>query len=766
MSVANGISIPWFEDPALGISLTKTSPDEESLCLQAAEGVLCEHELVLSPTEQCCDHCGTNDLPCVTPFMTYLFPYKVFCSAACVKQKLESRNLQPYRSVASRVELLDIGTKTELFGKTLKRRVKNGEDAKAFLERIKSVDEHIGSRFLERATLLENCIVRMAYLGQVEIPTGNWTTSDLQYPGIKGHDVARARIKQIAQQLQVPQISTQLDLLPKNNSTEQRKSFIAVSYCWHNFNWNLSPSVRNDNSDSSFPKCPISQKMFDAISFLRKDESEPIWLDQLCIAQSNQEEQRRAIASMDIIYSAARLVAIVLEDVELSREELREWRRLRERSRARRTTQGVNGPIEVDFETSSIVVSILTKICSARWITRAWCFHEFLLSQKYVFLVPCEGSVVLISPKVFQRAMEYRWGIPSMLGDVVYPARGFTYKFYTDLGYRSVTDLLVFLHSRRAQFLTDKLAILLNLYGKNLAYDGTEIKDDEFCYTCVVISLAEGDIGALCNSGPQLHISRSESKKSWARWPCQNRFFSIGPIPHTGTFKVISPYELVVDLYFLSGELVQPSINSMEVAWALFQSEDIPAMMRSITFGVRGTSQHFIEALAVGLDCGFDWIISVSRTIYEDFGVKRQTGLDNVFRDNRFRAERVASLLIKKSGLEVPQNLNANEAAEQILKFVLLVLAYELPLKATVLTTKSGSPVASTLGPAGTVLAVPKDLANGKYMAQNRLWFLEPTEGFDGVHWKIVCKGMLFSPMGLTEELGYVSLRNGQTISG
>jgi hypothetical protein len=665
----------------------------------------------------------------------------------------------------SKVELLDFKTKTELFGKLVKHQVNHDEDVKDILKRIKNVDGHIGSRFLERAIMLENCIVRMAYLGHMKIPNGGQDTQYLQDAGSGSYHIARSRIKQVAQQLRALQVSTHLELLPKTNKAEQRKSFIAVSYCWHSPNWKVSPSVLAESPELELPKYPISQKMLDAISLLRRDESEPIWLDQLCIAQADAAEQRSAIASMDMIYGAARLLAIVLEDVELSREELRVWRRLRHRSRSHKS-QGDYDLFEVDFETSLRVMATLSKICFSRWTTRAWCFHEYLLSQKYVFLVPCAGSIALISPKVFQRAMEHRLTIPSILGTPEYPNRVCSYEFYTARGYKSVTDLVLFLHSRNARFMTDKLSILLNLHGKNLAYDGTSITEDEFCYTCIVISLAEGDIGALCNSGPQLQLCRSGLRTSWARWPCENRFFDDGPIPHTGTFKVVSPYELVVDLYFLLGEPVQPSTKSMDIAWELFQSEDIPAMIRSITVGMRKTSPHFIESLAAGLDCGFDWITSVSRTIYEDCGVQRQTGLDNAFRENRSRAGRVASLLIERSGLEIPQDLNATVISERIFKFVLFVLAYELPLKATVLTTKSGPPVASSLGPAGAVLAVPKDLADAKYITQNRLWFLEQAGGLDQAHWKITGKGILFSPIGLNEEPGYLSLRKGQRILG
>ena len=69
--------------------------------------------------------------------------------------------------------------------------------------------------------------------------------------------------------------------------------------------------------------------MLDAISLLMQNELEDVWIDQLCIQQSEYySEKSNAIASMDFIYSAAQLLVIVLEDIELTRDELRVWRNL------------------------------------------------------------------------------------------------------------------------------------------------------------------------------------------------------------------------------------------------------------------------------------------------------------------------------------------------------------------------------------------------------------------------------------------------------
>jgi len=72
--------------------------------------------------------------------------------------------------------------------------------------------------------------------------------------------------------------------------------------------------MRDDNINHPWP---FPQVLADEILSLRVSP-EGIGLDQACINQKDGEENSNLISSMDIIYSSARRLVIVLEDVVLS----------------------------------------------------------------------------------------------------------------------------------------------------------------------------------------------------------------------------------------------------------------------------------------------------------------------------------------------------------------------------------------------------------------------------------------------------------------
>jgi hypothetical protein len=166
------------------------------------------------------------------------------------------------------------------------------------------------------------------------------------------------------------------------------------------------------------------------------------------------------------------------------------------------------------------------------------------------------------------------------------------------------------------------LAMVLNRYGLNLAYTGGSVSADEFCYACIILALVEQDVSMPCNGGDQLQLGSSQLIKSWARWPSVNRFFDVGPAPSSGSFEVVSPNTLVIDLYFLNRLLLQPNKLSLESASRFFNTAEVATLLKSLTLGTRRTAQHFINSLAVGLDCGLEWITGVSRVIHRSSGGK------------------------------------------------------------------------------------------------------------------------------------------------
>jgi Heterokaryon incompatibility protein (HET) len=57
--------------------------------------------------------------------------------------------------------------------------------------------------------------------------------------------------------------------------------------------------------------------MADAVLSLRTSGDEGVWLDKLCINQSDEREKAVAIGAMDVVYRSARRLVILLEDVQL-----------------------------------------------------------------------------------------------------------------------------------------------------------------------------------------------------------------------------------------------------------------------------------------------------------------------------------------------------------------------------------------------------------------------------------------------------------------
>jgi hypothetical protein len=461
-----------------------------------------------------CASCKMTDMPCVTPFTTSLYPDKVFCSATCVLQKWESEHRQQYNVKVSEIVTLSKETKYSLFGRSWKQNAPGKGNPRELIKRIKRLDQRIGERFLERTLLIENTVVRMAYLTNF----CERSTPDATRPHLANGDRdqerspahTQKRIRQLMEQLrggQSARVHPAKADCPQVSSQHSRfDSFIAVSYCWHAHDWELTASIRDYSTGTQKFRSPISQKMLTALNLLRKDDLEGVWIDQLCINQAETLEKRNAIASMDIIYNRARFVAIILEDIQLSCDELRIWKKIRkERMRP-------------NPDTLAAIIKVFTKITSSRWSTRAWCYQEYLFSQKYVFLIPCEGNIVLISQTVFQDALNYRTAVPGNLKipayvTILHVIQSYLYKSFTVGGYRSVADLLAYLTQRQSRFLADKLSIMLNIYGADLVYYGTPVSSEEFCYICIIIALAEGNITVLCHSGDQLRLEPSRAMK-------------------------------------------------------------------------------------------------------------------------------------------------------------------------------------------------------------------------------------------------------------
>ena len=172
----------------------------------------------------------------------------------------------------------------------------------------------------------------------------------------------------------------------RGQNRQTKHSFIALSYCWNIPN-KAQPDETRSFQESSDSKIPISPVLFSAILAERVSSDEGIWIDQLCINQSDEEEKALAIGSMDIIYRSARQVAVALEDALLDREDekaLQDWIALSKEIGARNfdpSESPLNKALGIRLS------RIMWKVFSARWFTRAWCGHELRVSDNQLFFI-------------------------------------------------------------------------------------------------------------------------------------------------------------------------------------------------------------------------------------------------------------------------------------------------------------------------------------------------------------------------------------------
>lgn len=174
-------------------------------------------------------------------------------------------------------------------------------------------------------------------------------------------------------------------------------SFIIISYCWHYPEWPLAPAATPEA-----PGWEVSRAMVDATMALRQtaapgepEMEEGVWLDKICINQGDGGEKQVHIGAMDIIYRSARRVIILLEDVQLTREEeeagqayagfyeamcikVRE-EKLDDAAKAAFVESYMHDQENAALDREALARNIrlfIVRMLGARWFQRAWCAHE------------------------------------------------------------------------------------------------------------------------------------------------------------------------------------------------------------------------------------------------------------------------------------------------------------------------------------------------------------------------------------------------------
>ena len=351
---------------------------------------------------------------------------------------------------------------------------------------------------------------------------------------------------------------------------------------------------------------------------------------------------------MDAIYRKARLIVVALEDIAISEVEEDFLEDLMDKSNRE--------DLIIDPGSAYGAASLLLKIFSARWFSRAWCSHEFSVSRSHVFLIIVESraSVAVRVLRVTadfllsltgvtvayidwaetkdeshrliasQYAKLQNTGLMRNLSEHLDANLRLHYDegIYQPIGANEIKSFLgVFLHysSLEASVEVDKLVITLNILGCELYLREANMERSECGFCISILALAAGDPTVLCSSGDNFKPSGQESRQSWFQWP------EIGDFD--GTFRRRSFYcrldkvpefsreHVMLDFFFIDDttlhEASEPFIA--QATWFIdgrtkvFQEENPDINERQKTKWMRQRSSH-IKIWACALECGVDFI--------------------------------------------------------------------------------------------------------------------------------------------------------------
>jgi hypothetical protein len=398
-------------------------------------------------------------------------------------------------------------------------------------------------------------------------------------------------------------------------------SYIAVSYCWHYKQWPLAPAAK-----PLFPGWEISEPMVKAVMDLRRPD-EGVWIDKLCINQDDQADKAAHIGVMDAIYRSARRIAILLEDVQLSKDEENTglvYRKFYEDLCQEVKEAGLEGAEKVAFirayfpyreqllqdENKGHLLAaakpFAMKLLSARWFSRGWCAHESRMAKHekidnpLFFCFGAEDQVLSFEFRFIHYLGTYLTKFEPEADLLSFPQintmKESDLKTLQQLGWRaqrllpdgratvSAMQHLVSVLSFGCFKKGDLISIALNTAGIPLYFDGEDVQCvEEVIWRFTLLALAANDLVPLVATGPQLRLPSQEGDIiSWAIHPNQ-------PIldDHLG-----NP---------LPGSITAVTREYIEMDLLVFESLPKQASPESQAKATRLITQHNFDAIADGL---------------------------------------------------------------------------------------------------------------------------------------------------------------------
>lgn len=388
------------------------------------------------------------------------------------------------------------------------------------------------------------------------------------------------------------------------------RQYLAVSYSWHSAGWPTPGTSHSAPLQGSI--WPVGARFAAAILSLRGHPREGIWMDQVCIEQSDGDEQQRAIACMDIIYKSCRRLVVLLEDVELTDDEVGLCQRYDVPDL--RPLVG-REPAKSDVP---VLVSLFDKVAGARWWRRAWCFHEFVVGEPWSNKRHQEvHGTVFVMGHGAEGTFTVRWLVlQSILADVIVkvdhhsPDSMYVNPILSGLDDR--TSPLLDSPDRkpgatRSSFMArynsvsltgclkpgDKLSVCINLLGVGLAYVRDEEPTvDEVYYLAVMLAIAAGEKVPLCFASRKPLML--DDKKSWLMRPVTAgdttlRKFTLGTL---GGIHAISKDRLELDLVVFRYSFQAATDEEVSRTYKVFP-DPIKSTPPPLKFGWHSVAQRY-----------------------------------------------------------------------------------------------------------------------------------------------------------------------------
>ncbi|CAK1357835.1 unnamed protein product [Cercospora beticola] len=580
------------------------------------------------------------------------------------------------------------------------------------------------------------------------------------------------------------------------------RQYLAVSYCWRH-----EDNAWPDDRSTTHSPWPFSKPFVDAILNERGVDSEDgrnvayrrecIFVDAICIDQTNENEKQGSIAMMDVVYKSCRKLIILLEDVMFSDEEMAIVNCIDHDQ----IVSGVQGLGHTVKDTDlPLLTRVWRKVEASRWWGRSWCWHEFEVNEPWndlrcSFYAHCATFVVRNPTRgtfkikwlqlLFIRAIaaghtateevhsteelrgDSRWSI----ADNRISRHGDGHDRRAGSKRSSIMARLYVINDTRSTLTTDLIQIALNLSGLALYYTGkAQLTREEVAFMITTLALSAGEKSPLTLMRDKMLTIDGE--ESWLSAQVAEFDFSVPSFVLDGITGIHSVTPKAIELDLLFFESPSLSVSSKEVQWTfeIFPENPIATTPPTYRDGLSRSMQVYDDTLwdtprrtflAQACNCGLDFIVRLWKQLEREVVHESYNqAMFHRFESNetlRPYAERLVELLAsnaKQTGKEHP-----------LFEIVLLFLTWltdprsiyyisafclRIPCAKDDYALASGIMLRTMEGIEADKLrlAIPTDLI-GTSCQMFRVWVLRPKDESDYGEYRIVGKMLLLGEPAL-----------------